>query len=218
MDLGELYNSYKDNHAPRRDTQHPSTNKPNQYMRRIYAQSGQYTHRDQSPPNQYTRRTSPPNQYTRRMYAQSDQYTHRDQSPPNQYTRRTYTQGDQYTHHASHRRISTRGAHRMRQYTITSLMPLRRNRTNLPPPRTLIRVSDTHGRVLYSKCHGEYCLPLLPVVRGTEYGRLKEQQYCLLCIDEHAIEQRFAQFTKAVAVKPATRRRDSASLLFERFL
>ena len=26
LDLGELYNSYKDNHAPRRDTQHPSTN------------------------------------------------------------------------------------------------------------------------------------------------------------------------------------------------
>ena len=25
--LGELYHSYKDNHAPRRDTQHPSTNK-----------------------------------------------------------------------------------------------------------------------------------------------------------------------------------------------
>ena len=27
VDLGELYNSYKDNHAPRRDTQHSSTNK-----------------------------------------------------------------------------------------------------------------------------------------------------------------------------------------------
>ena len=27
VDLRELYNSYKDNHAPRRDTQHPSTNK-----------------------------------------------------------------------------------------------------------------------------------------------------------------------------------------------
>ena len=27
VDLGELYNSYKDNHAPRRDTQHPSINK-----------------------------------------------------------------------------------------------------------------------------------------------------------------------------------------------
>ena len=27
VDLGELYNSYKDKHAPRRDTQHPSTNK-----------------------------------------------------------------------------------------------------------------------------------------------------------------------------------------------
>ena len=27
VDLGKLYNSYKDNHATRRDTQHPSTNK-----------------------------------------------------------------------------------------------------------------------------------------------------------------------------------------------
>ena len=40
----------------------------------------------------------------------------------------------------------------------------------------------------------------------------------MLCIDKYAIEQRFAQFTKTVEGKPSTRRRDSASLLFERFL
>ena len=40
----------------------------------------------------------------------------------------------------------------------------------------------------------------------------KDSDAALLCIDEHAIEQRFAQFTKAVAGKPPTRR-----LLFERF-
>ena len=46
----------------------------------------------------------------------------------------------------------------------------------------------------------------------------KDSDTALLCIDEHAIEQRFAQFTKAVAGKPSTRRRDPASLVFERFL
>ena len=40
----------------------------------------------------------------------------------------------------------------------------------------------------------------------------------MLCIDEYVIEQRFAQFTKSVVGKLSTRRRDSASLLFERFL
>ena len=58
------------------------------------------------------------------------------------------------------------------------------------------------------------------MVRGTEYVQLKgkDSDTALLCIDKHAIEQRFAQFTKAVAGKPSTRRRDSASLPFERFL
>ena len=48
------------------------------------------------------------------------------------------------------------------------------------PPRTLNRVSDPRGRVLCSKCHGEKRrrVPLLPMVRGTEYVRLKGQRYC----------------------------------------
>ena len=88
------------------------------------------------------------------------------------------------------------------------------------PPRTLIRVSDTRGRVLCSKCHGEnddafhFCYWC---AAPSTYGS-KGSDTALLCIDEYAIEQRFAQFTKAVAGKPFTRRRDSASLLFERFL
>ena len=56
------------------------------------------------------------------------------------------------------------------------------------------------------------------MVRSTEYVRLKDSDTALLCIDEYAIEQRFAQFMKALAGTPSTRRRDSASLLFERFL
>ena len=40
----------------------------------------------------------------------------------------------------------------------------------------------------------------------------------LLWINEYAIEQRFAQVTRAVAGKPSTRRQDSSSLLFGRFL
>ena len=88
------------------------------------------------------------------------------------------------------------------------------------PPRTLIRVSDTRGRVLCSKCHGEnddgfhFCQQCAAM--GT-YGS-SSSDTALLCIDEFAIEQRFAQFAKAVAGKPSTRRRDSTSLLFERFL
>ena len=49
------------------------------------------------------------------------------------------------------------------------------------------------------------------------YGS-RDSDTALLCIDEYAIEQRFVQFTKAVAGKPSTRRRDSACLLFGRFL
>ena len=87
------------------------------------------------------------------------------------------------------------------------------------PPRTLIRVSDTRGRVLCSKCYGEnddafdcqWCA--VPSTYGS-----RDSDTALLCIDEYAIEQRFAQFTKAVAKKLSTRRRDAASLLFEHFL
>ena len=88
------------------------------------------------------------------------------------------------------------------------------------PPRTLIRVSDTRGSVICSKRHGEnddafyFCQWC---AAPSTYGS-KDSGTALLCIDEYAIEQRFAQFTKAVAWKPYTRRRDSASLLFERFL
>ena len=88
------------------------------------------------------------------------------------------------------------------------------------PPRILIRVSDTRDRVPCSKFHGEnddafqFCQWC---VASSTYGS-KESDTALLCIDEYAINQRFAQFTKAMAGKPSTRRRDSASLLFERFL
>ena len=88
------------------------------------------------------------------------------------------------------------------------------------PPRTLIRGSDTRGRVFCSKCHGEnddafhFCQWC---AAPSTYGS-KDSDTALLCIDEYAIEQRFAQFTKAMEGKPSTRRRDSASLLFERFL
>ena len=112
----------------------------------------------------------------------------------------------------SHRRISICSAHLLRsqrpnQYTITTLTPVRRDRTNLPPP-------------VPSKCHGEnddafhFCQWC---AAPSTYGS-KDSDTALLCIDEYAIEQRLAQFTKAVAGKSSTRRRDSASLVFERFL
>ena len=90
---------------------------------------------------------------------------------------------------------------------MTALTPVRRDRTNLPPPAP-------------SKCHGEnddafhFCQWC---AAPSTYGS-KDSDTALLSIDESAIEQRFAQFTKAVEGKPSTRRRDSASLLFERFL
>ena len=56
------------------------------------------------------------------------------------------------------------------------------------------------------------------MVRAPSTYGSKDSDTALLCIDEHAIKQRFAQFTKAVAGKQSTRRRNSASLLFERFL
>ena len=46
----------------------------------------------------------------------------------------------------------------------------------------------------------------------------KDSDTALLYIGKSAIEQRLAQFTKVVADKPSTRRRDADSLLFERFL
>ena len=75
-DLGELYNSYKDNHAPRRDTQHPSTNK-----------------------QMHTRTRRPiTSRPSHRRISLRDAYTHKATST------RIVT---------SHRRISTRGAHRL---------------------------------------------------------------------------------------------------------
>ena len=59
---------------------------------------------------------------------------------------------------------------------------------------------------------------LLPMVCGVESLRLKDSDTALLCIDKYTIEQRFAQFTKAVADEPSTRRLNAASLLFEYFL
>ena len=191
MDLGELYNSYKDNHASRRDTQHPSTNKQ-MHTRTRQPITSRPSHRRISTRDAYRHKATSTriatshrristrgahrltvhdnNNYARP--AGSHQVTAESVHAWHIHTRRPVT------HHASHRRVSTRGAHRMRQYTITTLTPLRRDRTNLPPPRSLIRVSNTRGRVLCSKFHGEYCLPLLPVVRGTEDGRLKGQRYC----------------------------------------
>ena len=88
------------------------------------------------------------------------------------------------------------------------------------PSRTLVRVSDTRGRVLCSKCHGEnddafhFCQWC---AAPSTYGS-RGSDTALLCIDEYAIKQRFAQFMETVVGKPSTRRRDAASLLFERFL
>ena len=75
-------------------------------------------------------------------------------------------------------------------------------------------------RSLIFKCHGEnndafyfcqwYAAP-------STYDS-KDLDIALLCINEYATEQRFARVTKSVAGKPSTRRRDSSSLLFERFL
>ena len=146
VDLGELYNSYKDNHAPRRDTQHPSTNKQ-MHTRTRRPTTSRPSHRRISTRDVYTHKATSTriatshrristrgahrltvhdnNTYARparshQVTAESVHATHihtrrpvhaSRKSPPNQYTRRTYTQGDQYTHHASHRRISTRGAH-----------------------------------------------------------------------------------------------------------
>ena len=88
------------------------------------------------------------------------------------------------------------------------------------PPRTLTQVSDIRGRVLCSNCHGEnddafhfcqWCAAPSPYAS-------KDSDTALLYIDKYAIEQRFAQFTKAVADKPSTRRQDVASLLLEYLL
>ena len=102
---------------------------------------------------------------------------------------------------------------------VLALLVCRISVTNTPP-RTLIRVSDTRGRALCSKCHGEnndafhFCQWC---VAPSTYGSW-DSDTALLCIDENATVQRFAQFTKAMAGKVSTRRRGSASLLYERCL
>ena len=158
-----------------------------------------------------------------RIYAQGDQCTHHDQSPPHQYTRRTSTT------------LTTPN-----QYTITTLTPIRRDRTNLPParsppplppthtchirqalrnllrpirsilpilravmsllvrgipvtstpPRTLTHVSYTRGRVLCSKYHSknddafQFCQWW---ASPSTYGS-RDSDTALLCIDEYAFK------------------------------
>ena len=112
----------------------------------------------------YTRTTTHPvGIHNTRALINERIYAHHDQSPPNQYMRRTSTT-----------------VTRPNQYTITTLTPW-----------TLIRVSDTRGRVLYSKCHGEnddafhFCQWC---TAPSTYGS-RGSDTALLCIDEYAIEQ-----------------------------
>ena len=68
-------------------------------------------------------------------------------------------------------------------------------------PRTLTQVSDIRGRVLGSNCHGEnddafhFCQWC---AAPSSYASKDSNTTALLYIDKYAIEQRFAQFTKAV--------------------
>ena len=77
--LRETCNLYKDNHAPRRDTQHPRADK----QTRIRTRRPVNTSRPVTSESVHAAHI--------RTYAQGDQYTHDGQSPPNQYTRRTST-------------------------------------------------------------------------------------------------------------------------------
>ena len=182
---------------------------------RTYAQCHQYTLHDCSLLNQYTQRTSTtvttPNQYTIATLTP----VRRDRvnlppSPPSP---------------TCHVRQVLQNLLRL----VSSILPIlgavlsllvRRIPVTNTPPRTHIHVSDTRDRILYSKCHGEnddgfhFCQWC---ATPSTYGS-RDNDIALLYIDKYVIEQLFAQFTKAVAEKPSTRRLDAASLLFKRFL
>ena len=193
------------NHAPRRDTQHPHTDKRTHIRtsrpvtaESVHAALIDYGHNAQSVHDN--------NAYARPAGPQQSPAT-----PPPPPQRATY--GRPYETIRLIRSILPILG------TVVSLLVCGIPLTNTPPI-TLIRVSNTRGRVLCSKCHGEnddafhvcqWC------AAPSTYGS-RDSDTALLCLDEYAIEQRFAQFTKAVAGKPSIRRWDSASLLFERFL
>ena len=115
---------------------------------RTYAQGDQYTHHDQSPPNQYTRRTSTtvttPNQYT--ITALTPVQRGRINLPP---------RPPPPPPHTCHIRQAPQNLLRL----MLSILPIlaavlsflvRGIPATNTPPRTLIRVSDTRNRVLCS--------------------------------------------------------------------
>ena len=132
-----------------RTTTHPEEIHNTQTLinERTYAQGDQYTHHEQSPPNQYTRRTSTtvttPNQYTINNAYPSPAGQHQSPAalppPP----------------HTCHIRQALRNLLRL----MHSILPIlgavlsflvRGIPATNTPPRTLIRVSDTRNRVLCS--------------------------------------------------------------------
>ena len=70
------------------------------------------------------------------------------------------------------------------------------------------------------KCHGENndAFNFCQWCAAPSMYDAMESDTALLCINEYAIEQRFAKVAKDVVGKPSTRRRDCSSLLFRRFL
>ena len=208
MNLGETYSLYKDDHAP---PQHPCTDKR--------------THL----------RTRRPVHTSRPVTAESVHAAHIDYG----HDARLVHDNNACTHPAGPHQFPAAPPPPQTCHIRQALRSLLRLIRSIPPilgavlsflvrgipvtnasPRTLTRVSDARGRVLCSECHGENNDEFLfceSCAAPTTYGS-RDSDNDLLCIDEHAIEQRFAQFTKAVAGKPSTCRRDSDSLLLGRFL
>ena len=104
VDLGELYNSYKDNHAPRRDTQRPSTSKQ-MHTRTRRPITSQPSHR----------RISTRDAYTHKAISTRIATSHRRISTRGAH-RLTVQDNSTYarpagSHQVTAERISTRGAH-----------------------------------------------------------------------------------------------------------
>ena len=100
------------------------------------------------------------------------------------------------------------------------ISPGPRDTDNKHAPRAAIYIPDIRSKGLCSKCHGknddafhfcQWC------TAPCTYSSKDSDTALTLCIDESAINQQLAQFTKTVSDKPPTRHRGAASLLFECF-
>ena len=176
--LGETYNLYKDNHAPRMDTQHPRNDKRT-HIRTSRPVTAESVHAEHIDYGNNAQSVHDNNAYVRP--AGPHQSLANPPPPPRvPYTADPTKPTPTNTLHSTNPRSRA---------LLVCGIPVANTL-----PRSLIRVSDTRGRVLFSKCHGKNddAFHFCQWCASPSTYDSRDSDTTLLYIDEYTIEQRFA--------------------------